>query len=192
MLTAIGSPAGIPAAVSRAKDRADPFRLQGFGHRVYKTLDPRARVMKRIAHSLLETLGTGDDPLLQTAVALEAAVVDDPYFVGRGLYPNVDFYSGLVLRASGIPPSMFTVVFAVARSVGWCAQWREMAAEGAVPRIVRPRQVYTGHMDVPFVPEAEREGGGGAAGEAARRAEGARRARLDHGLSMRVNAALQR
>ena len=119
-------------------------------------------------------------------------MVNDKYFASRGLYPCVDFVSSCVLLAAGIPKNMFTVVFAVARSVGWCAQWREMAAEAAVPRIVRPRQVYTGHTAVPFVPEAEREGGGGVEGEVARRAEGARRARLDHGLSMRVNTALQR
>ena len=196
MLTAIGSPAGIGAAIARAKDRGDPFRLQGFGHRVYKTLDPRARVMKAVAHDLLAVLGRTGDPLLATATALEAAVVDDPYFVERGLYPNVDFYSGIVLRAAGIPKNMFTAVFAVARSVGWCAQWREMAAEGPVPRIARPRQVYTGRFSgdaaARFVPEAERAGGGGAAGEAARRADGAERARLDKGLSMRVDTALHR
>ncbi len=190
MLTAIGSPSAIAAAIARAKDKGDPFRLQGFGHRVYKTLDPRARVMKAVAHDLLALLGKTGDPLLATASALEAAVVDDAYFVERGLYPNVDFYSGIVLRAAGIPKNMFTVVFAVARSVGWCAQWREMAAEGAVPRIVRPRQVYTGHTAVRFVAEADRAGGGGVAGEAQRLADGVRRTRLDKGLSMRVNTAL--
>jgi citrate synthase len=191
MLEAIGSPDNIDSAIARAKDRSDPFRLQGFGHRVYKTLDPRAVVMKRMAHDLLAHLGRTDDALLKTAVALEAAVVDDPYFVQRGLYPNVDFYSGIVLRALGFPVSMYTAVFAVARSVGWVAQWREMASE-PVPRIARPRQLYSGQTRRPFVPEAERAGGGGVAGEAARRADGARRAVLDKNMSMKVNASLTR
>ena len=140
MLQDIGTPANIPAAVARAKDKADAFRLMGFGHRVYKRFDPRARVMKQVARELLDHLGIDNDPLLDVALELEAAVSRDEYFVTRSLYPNVDFYSGIVLRALKIPTSMFTVIFSIARSVGWVSQWREMASD-PVPRIARPRQV---------------------------------------------------
>jgi citrate synthase len=146
--------------------------------------------MKRMARDLLAHLGRTDDPLLAVATALEEAVSKDPYFVQRGLYPNVDFYSGIVLRAIGVPADMLTVIFAVARSVGWVAQWREMAAD-PVPRIARPRQLYTGHTARRFVPESERAGGDGVAGEAARRAAEARRSVLDKNLSMKVNASLR-
>lgn len=145
MLQEIGSVSNIPTYIARAKDRSDPFRLMGFGHRVYKTYDPRARVMQNVCKEVLAHLGKTSDPLLEIAMELEKIAGRDEYFLKRGLYPNVDFYSGIVLRAMGIPISMFTVLFAVARTVGWVAQWMEMASE-PVPRITRPRQMYTGHM----------------------------------------------
>ncbi len=186
-IAALGGVAAIPAALARARDKADPFRLMGFGHRVYKTRDPRAEIMAGVAKRVLAKARAGcaacilashlmtlpimrcfprrnpppaaqpshrlttssraqtgkDDPLLAVATALEAAALADDYFVSRSLYPNVDFYSGIVLRALGFPVSMFTVLFAMARTVGWVAQWREMVAE-PVNRISRPRQMYTG------------------------------------------------
>ena len=128
--------------VEKAKDKTDPFRLMGFGHRVYKNFDPRARVIKKIADEVLGQLGI-DDPLLDLAKQLERIALEDEYFVARGLYPNVDFYSGILYRAMGIPTNMFTVMFAIARTVGWVAQWSEMIAEHN-QRIGRPRQVYVG------------------------------------------------
>eukprot|EP00803_Ostreobium_quekettii_P004154 evm.model.scf_1095EXC.3 EVM.evm.TU.scf_1095EXC.3 scf_1095EXC:45595-48729(+) len=157
MLLDIGSPEGVPAALARAKDRSDPFRLMGFGHRVYKTYDPRARLMRKMCHRVLEHLGVDDDPCLQVALALEKAAAQDEYFVSRGLYPNVDFYSGIMYRAMGIPTCMFTVLFAVARTVGWMAQWMEMSSD-PVPRIARPRQMYIGEMRRDYVPREERSG----------------------------------
>ncbi|GMH43029.1 hypothetical protein BSKO_10951 [Bryopsis sp. KO-2023] len=145
MLQEIGTVSNIPKYIARAKDRSDPFRLMGFGHRVYKTYDPRARVMQNVCKEVLAHLGKTSDPLLEIAMELEKIAGRDEYFLRRGLYPNVDFYSGIVLRAMGIPISMFTVLFAVARTVGWVAQWMEMASE-PVPKITRPRQMYTGHM----------------------------------------------
>ena len=136
---------GVPIKdiVARAKDKSNPFRLMGFGHRVYKAYDPRARVLKDYCHQMLAGAGGEEDPLFKAALELENVALSDPYFVDRGLYPNTDFYSGLILRALGIPTSMFTVMFAVARCVGWVSQWKEMMAdEGRV--ISRPRQLYVG------------------------------------------------
>jgi citrate synthase len=150
MLEEIGSKDRIPEFLERAKDKDDPFRLMGFGHRVYKNFDPRAGVLKQASHEVLEDLGI-NDPLLEIAIELEKIALDDPYFVERKLFPNVDFYSGIILKAMGFPTSMFTVLFAVARTVGWIAQWKEMIEEPAL-RIGRPRQLYTGPAKRPFVP----------------------------------------
>jgi citrate synthase len=150
MLESIGSVEKIPEAIKRAKDKNDPFRLMGFGHRVYKTYDPRAKIMKQICDKVLDHMGVGDDPLLKIATELEHIATSDEYFVQRKLYPNVDFYSGIVLRAMGIPVDMYTVLFAVARTVGWVAQWKEMAEE-KVSKISRPRQIYSGSMQRDFV-----------------------------------------
>jgi len=144
MLEQIGSKDHIPEFIKRAKDKDDPFRLMGFGHRVYKNFDPRAKVMRQTAHEVLKDLGIKDDPLLDLAMELERIALEDEYFVSKKLYPNVDFYSGIILRAMGIPTSMFTVLFAVARTVGWVAQWNEMV-EDPSQKIGRPRQLYTGH-----------------------------------------------
>lgn len=142
MLQDIESVENIPRALMRAKDKNDSFRLMGFGHRVYKNMDPRAKKMKEICQEVLEELGI-HNPLLSIAVELEKAVLQDDYFVTRKLYPNVDFYSGIVLLAIGIPKEMFTVLFTVARTAGWCSQWREMISE-KTQKIGRPRQLYTG------------------------------------------------
>ncbi|CAE7588782.1 ccsA [Symbiodinium microadriaticum] len=150
MLEEIGSVAHIDSAIARAKDKASPFRLMGFGHRVYKNRDPRATKMKRICQEVLDALGV-QNPLLAVAVALEEAVLKDDYFVQRKLYPNVDFYSGIVLLAIGIPKHMFTVLFAVARTIGWCTQWREMISE-STQKIGRPRQLYTGPAQREVIP----------------------------------------
>ncbi|GBF88983.1 citrate (Si)-synthase [Raphidocelis subcapitata] len=155
MLMDIGGVDRIPEVIARAKDRDDPFRLYGFGHRVYKTFDPRSRVMKAVADELLEATGIDHDPLLTIAVALERAALADPYFASHRLYPNVEFYSGIVLRALGIPISMFTVIFSVARTAGWVSQWREMVNEGQ-HKITRPRQMYTGKLERSFVPISRR------------------------------------
>ncbi|CAL8468580.1 g8120 [Coccomyxa elongata] len=158
MLEDIGSKSRIPDALARAKDKKDPFRLMGFGHRVYKTFDPRAKVMRKVCHEVLEHLQITDDPLLEIAMELEKEATLDPYFVQRGLYPNVDFYSGIVLRALGVPLDMFTVLFSLARTVGWVSQWREMAEEQQkTPKISRPRQMYNGHLLRPFVPLERRD-----------------------------------
>ncbi|MDX1717853.1 MAG: citrate synthase [Anderseniella sp.] len=143
MLSEIGSVDRIPEFIERAKDKEDPFRLMGFGHRVYKNYDPRAKIMQKTAHEVLNELGITDDPLLDVARELEAIALKDEYFIEKKLYPNVDFYSGITLRAMGFPLSMFTVLFAVARTVGWIAQWKEMI-EDPHQRIGRPRQLYTG------------------------------------------------
>ena len=139
--------------VAKAKDKSDPFRLMGFGHRVYKNFDPRARIIKKAADDVLEALGI-DDPVLDIARELEAVALKDQYFIDRGLYPNVDFYSGIIYRALGIPTDMFTVMFALGRLPGWIAQWKEMRENGEP--IGRPRQVYTGHNERPYVPMNER------------------------------------
>ncbi|MFN3232727.1 MAG: citrate synthase [Alphaproteobacteria bacterium] len=143
MLEEVGSVDNIPEYIAKAKDKNDPFRLMGFGHRVYKNYDPRARVMQQTCHEVLGELGIKDDPLLDLAMALEKIALEDEYFVEKKLYPNVDFYSGIILRAMGFPTSMFTVLFAVARTVGWVAQWNEMI-EDPKQKIGRPRQLYTG------------------------------------------------
>ncbi|GFZ80282.1 citrate synthase [Elstera cyanobacteriorum] len=154
MLQQIGHKNNIPEFVKRAKDKNDSFRLMGFGHRVYKNYDPRAKVMQDTCREVLGTLGI-KDPLLDLAMELERIALEDEYFVDRKLYPNVDFYSGIILRAMGFPTSMFTVLFAVARTVGWISQWKEMIEDPA-QKIGRPRQLYTGPVERPFVPLAKR------------------------------------
>ena len=129
--------------MKRAKDKDDPFRLMGFGHRVYKNYDPRARVMQQTCHEVLGELGIKDDPLLDVAMELEKIALNDEYFIEKKLYPNIDFYSGITLNAMGFPTTMFTVLFALARTVGWVAQWNEMV-EDPSQRIGRPRQLYIG------------------------------------------------
>jgi citrate synthase len=146
MLAKIGSVDRIPEYVQKAKDKNDPFRLMGFGHRVYKNYDPRARVMQETCHEVLSELGIKDDPLLDVAMELERIALSDDYFIEKKLYPNIDFYSGITLKAMGFPTSMFTVLFALARTVGWVAQWNEMI-EDPSQRIGRPRQLYTGYTE---------------------------------------------
>ncbi|HSK05958.1 MAG TPA: citrate synthase [Acidimicrobiia bacterium] len=141
--------------VARAKDKEDPFRLMGFGHRVYKNFDPRARIIKKAADDVLHALGIDDDPLLDVAVQLEEVALSDDYFVERKLYPNVDFYSGIIYRAIGFPTDMFTVLFAMGRLPGWISQWRELLSDPTT-RIFRPRQVYTGSPRRAYVPIEER------------------------------------
>jgi citrate synthase len=143
MLSEIGTVDKIPEFVARAKDKNDPFRLMGFGHRVYKNYDPRARVMQKTCHEVLSELGIKDDPLLDVAMELERIALSDEYFIEKKLYPNIDFYSGITLKAMGFPTTMFTVLFALARTVGWVAQWNEMV-EDPSQRIGRPRQLYIG------------------------------------------------
>lgn len=149
MLDQIGSVENIPEFIARAKDKDDPFRLMGFGHRVYKNFDPRANVLKAACDEVLEDLGV-NDPRLELAMELERIALEDPYFIERKLFPNVDFYSGIILKAMGFPTSMFTVLFAVARTVGWVSQWKEMIEEPAL-RIGRPRQLYTGPTQRPYI-----------------------------------------
>ncbi len=151
MLQEIGSKERIPEFIKRAKDKDDPFRLMGFGHRVYKNYDPRAKVMQKSCHEVLDELGIRDEPLLALAMELEKIALEDEYFVEKKLFPNVDFYSGIILKAMGFPTSMFTVLFAVARTVGWVAQWNEMI-EDPGHRISRPRQLYTGHTLRDYTP----------------------------------------
>ena len=155
MLEEIGSPDKVGEAVKKAKDKNSGFRLMGFGHRVYKNYDPRAKVMRQTCYEVLDALGKRDEPLLKLALELERIALEDPYFVEKKLYPNVDFYSGIILKAMGIPVSMFTVLFAVARTVGWIAQWNEMI-EDPSQKIGRPRQLYTGYTKRSFVPLAGR------------------------------------
>ncbi len=143
MLKEIGTVDRIPEYINRAKDRSDPFRLMGFGHRVYKNFDPRAKVMKESADEVLALMGIEDNPTLQVAKELERIALSDPYFIEKKLYPNVDFYSGIILDAMGFPTSMFTPIFALARTVGWIAQWKEMISD-PTQKIGRPRQLYTG------------------------------------------------
>jgi citrate synthase len=156
MLGEIGSVANIPDFIGRVKDKNSSVRLMGFGHRVYKNYDPRAKIMERTCHEVLSELGIKDDPLLDLALELERIALHDEYFVSRKLYPNVDFYSGIILKAMGFPTSMFTVLFAVARTVGWISQWKEMI-EDPSQRIGRPRQIYTGPTRRDFVPLADRD-----------------------------------
>jgi citrate synthase len=141
--------------VARAKDKDDPFRLMGFGHRVYKNFDPRARIIKRAADDVLDALGIDDDPMLDVAMQLEEVALSDDYFVERKLYPNVDFYSGIIYRAIGFPTDMFTVLFALGRLPGWISQWRELLADPTT-RIFRPTQVYVGPERRPYVPIEDR------------------------------------
>jgi citrate synthase len=150
MLQEIGTVDRIPEYIKRAKDRNDSFRLMGFGHRVYKNYDPRARIMQKTCHEVLEAVGHKDDPIFQVALELERIALNDDYFVEKKLYPNIDFYSGITLKAMGFPTDMFTVLFAIARTVGWIAQWREMM-EDPSQRIGRPRQLYTGATERGYV-----------------------------------------
>ncbi len=145
----------VSRVIERAKDKADPFRLMGFGHRVYKTYDPRARIMKKVCDRLLDKMSI-DDPLMDIARELEARALEDPYFVDHNLYPNVDFYSGIVLRAMGIPTKMFTVMFAIGRLPGWIAQWKE-SMDDPDWRLSRPRQIYIGPQKMDYVPMNMRE-----------------------------------
>ena len=151
MLQHIGDRKNIGTFLSRVKDKNDHTRLMGFGHRVYKNYDPRATVMRRTCHEVLASLGIKGDPLLDLAMEMEQIALKDDYFVSKKLYPNVDFYSGIIFRAIGIPVSMFTVLFAVARTTGWIAQWREMV-EDPQSKIGRPRQLYTGQTERPYTP----------------------------------------
>ena len=155
MLEEVGSTKRIPEFVEKAKNSDDPFRLMGFGHRVYKNYDPRARVMQETCHEVLSELGVKDE-LLDLAMELERIALEDPYFIERKLYPNVDFYSGIIFRAMGIPASMFTALFAVARTVGWVAQWNEMI-EDPSQKIGRPRQLFTGESERKFTPLERRK-----------------------------------
>ncbi len=151
MLNEIGSKDRIPEFIKRAQDKDDPFRLMGFGHRVYKNYDPRAKIMSKTCHEVLDELGVHDEPLLEMAMELERIALEDDYFVQKKLYPNVDFYSGIIFRAMGIPESMFTCLFALARTTGWIAQWSEMI-EDPQQKIGRPRQLFTGHVEREFIP----------------------------------------
>ncbi len=155
MLEEIGTVDRVPEYVAKAKDKSSGFRLMGFGHRVYKNYDPRAKVMQKTCHEVLEALGIKDEPLLEVAMELERIALQDEYFIEKKLYPNIDFYSGITLRAMGFPTSMFTVLFAVARTVGWIAQWKEMI-EDPEQRIGRPRQLYIGEPQRDFVPIDQR------------------------------------
>jgi citrate synthase len=155
MLAEIGHPENIPAFISEVKDKNSHTKLMGFGHRVYKNFDPRAKIMKETCHEVLAELGIKNEPLLDMAMEMERIALSDDYFVSRKLYPNVDFYSGIILKAMGIPTHMFTVLFAVARTVGWVSQWKELI-EDPSQRIGRPRQVYSGAAERPFVPMALR------------------------------------
>jgi len=155
MLNQIGDKKRVPEFIERAKDKNDNFRLMGFGHRVYKHYDPRAAVLRKSCHEVLDELGVRDEPLLDLAMELEKIALNDDYFVEKKLYPNVDFYSGIILKAMGFPTSMFTVLFAIARTVGWVAQWNEMI-EDPTQKIGRPRQLYTGSALRHYVPVEKR------------------------------------
>jgi citrate synthase len=150
MLEEIGDVSRIAEFIKRAKDKTDSFRLMGFGHRVYRNMDPRAAIMRKTCHEVLDELGLHDDPMFKLALKLEQIALEDDYFVSKKLYPNVDFYSGIVMRAMGIPNSMFTAIFALARTAGWIAQWSEMNADPE-HKIGRPRQLYTGEARREFV-----------------------------------------
>ncbi len=149
MLEEIGTVDRIPEFIAKAKDKESGFRLMGFGHRVYKNYDPRAKVMRTACHDVLNALGIKNDPLLKVALELERIALSDPYFIEKKLYPNIDFYSGITLKALGFPKSMFTVLFALARTVGWVAQWTEMIEDDS-QKIGRPRQIYTGAPRRPY------------------------------------------
>ncbi len=155
MLYEIGDVSRIPKYIARAKDPNDKFRLMGFGHRVYKNYDPRAKVMRETCHEVLDAVGVHEAPIFKIALELEKIALEDEYFVERKLYPNVDFYSGITLNAIGIPPNMFTVIFALARTIGWIAHWNEMISSPY--RLSRPRQLYTGSKERNFVPMTARK-----------------------------------
>ena len=156
MLEEIGTVDKVADYVKKVKDKTQGIRLMGFGHRVYKNYDPRAKAMQIQAHAVLDELGLHDDPLLKVAIELENIALSDPYFIEKKLYPNIDFYSGITLRALGFPTSMFTVLFALARTVGWIAQWKEML-EDPHQKIGRPRQIYTGATERPYIPQDKRK-----------------------------------
>ncbi|MCY4656598.1 MAG: citrate (Si)-synthase, partial [Gammaproteobacteria bacterium] len=149
MIAEIGDESRIPQYIKKAKDRDDPFRIMGFGHRVYKNFDPRAACVRATCNDVLDRLGIKDDPILEIAKTLAKIAREDEYFIERRLYPNVDFYSGVILRALGIPQDYFTVIFAVGRTAGWIAQWHEMVSDGY--KIGRPRQKYTGPRQRDYV-----------------------------------------
>lgn len=155
MLNEIGSKNRVPEYVKRAKDKDDPFRLMGFGHRVYKNFDPRATILRESCHEVLDELDVGEEPLLELAMELERIALQDDYFIKKKLYPNVDFYSGIIYRAMGIPVSMFTVIFAIARVAGWISHWNEWIQEPE-QKIGRPRQLFTGATKRNFVPISQR------------------------------------
>ncbi len=155
MLNEIGSVDRVGKYIARARDPEDPFRLMGFGHRVYKNYDPRARILRTAAHDVLQDMGREDDPLFKIAMELERIALEDEYFIEKKLYPNVDFYSGLILSAIGIPTNMFTVIFAMSRAVGWISQWMEMISEDN-QTIGRPRQLYAGAKRRQWVPMSKR------------------------------------
>ena len=155
MLYGIGTVDKMPDCSKRVKDKNSEVRLMGFGHRVYKNYDPRAKIMQKMCHAVLAETGHDDDPMLKVALELEKIALSDEYFISRKLYPNVDFYSGITLKAMGFPTSMFTVLFAVARTVGWISQWSEMI-EDPHQKIGRPRQIYTGPTERNYVPMAKR------------------------------------
>ncbi len=155
MLKEIGDISQIDKYIAKAKDKNDPFRLMGFGHRVYKNYDPRAKVMRKTCHEVLDAVGAHDDPLFKLAMELERIALEDPYFIEKKLYPNVDFYSGITLSALGIPTNMFTVIFALARTVGWISHWHEMISMSTP--LSRPRQLYTGPEQRDFVKRKKRK-----------------------------------
>jgi citrate synthase len=155
MLEEMNDVSKIPEFIKRAKDKSDPFRLMGFGHRIYKNMDPRARIIRETCYEVLDELDLRDDPQFKMAMELERIAMEDEYFISRKLYPNVDFYSGIIFRAMGIPTSMFTAMFALARTAGWVAQWHEMLSDPA-HKIGRPRQLYTGAARREFVPLDQR------------------------------------
>jgi citrate synthase len=156
MLSEIGEAKNISKFIAKAKDKDDPFRLMGFGHRVYKNYDPRAKIIRKMCHEVLAKFGNADDPMFELAMRLEEFALEDEYFIKRKLYPNVDFYSGIIYKALGIPTNMFTVMFAIARTVGWVAQWMEMIAEPD-QRIGRPRQLFIGSQMRDYIPADKRK-----------------------------------
>jgi citrate synthase len=150
-----GGLAKIGDFIAKVKDKNSNVRLMGFGHRVYKNYDPRAKLMRETCHEVLTELGLHDDPLFKLAMGLEKIALEDDYFLSRKLYPNVDFYSGIMYQAMGFPPEMFTVLFAIPRTAGWLAQWQELINDPE-QKITRPRQIYTGHQEREFVPMEKR------------------------------------
>tara|TARA_Y100000817_G_scaffold242861_1_gene194846 strand:- start:232 stop:1140 length:909 start_codon:yes stop_codon:yes gene_type:complete len=149
MLEQIGTSKNINKFILKAKNKKDPFKLMGFGHRVYKNYDPRARILKDVCQKVLKHVGIKNDPILKLAMDLEKVALNDKYFIEKKLYPNVDFYSGIILKAIGFPPEMFTVIFAISRTAGWTAQWTEMI-EDPIQKIGRPRQLYTGNKNLVY------------------------------------------